>query len=506
MVVAEIPLPDAEATARFGADIAMALRPGDVIGLSGELGAGKTSLARGLIRHLAADPALEIPSPTFTLCQTYETVPPIAHFDLYRISDAVECAELGLGEFAVGVTLVEWPEHAGDVLPAATVIVRLQDNPDGGRIASIGAADTAGLGLLKRLERSLAIRGFLARGGHANAARRHLQGDASTRRYEVVETHGATRILMDAPRQPDGPPVRDGKPYSRLAHLAEDVVPFVAIAGHLRGLGFSPPQIFAADFGTGLLLLEHLGADPVLDAAGAPIPERYVAAARLLARLHRFPPPERLEIADDRGSTAVHVLPRYDAEALGIEVSLFQDWYLPHGLSQPASAQARAEFDAVWTQLFALLADSPPALVLRDYHSPNLIWRGDKEFPNNLGLIDFQDAVIGPAAYDLASLGQDARVDIHAGLEEAVFAAYLAEAALDRRQAERLRRDYAILAAQRATKILGIFVRLNVRDGKPGYLRHIPRLLGHMERNLRHPALSPLRAWWLRHVGPPERS
>jgi len=502
MAIADIPLADPYATERLGADVAMAIRPGDVIGLAGELGAGKTCLARGMIRHLASDPGLEIPSPTFTICQTYETSVPVAHFDLYRITDPEECAELGLGEFALGLTLVEWPQHAGKFLPAGAVTISLRDGPGDGRIASIVAADDVGAALAQRIERSLAIRCFLSRNEFAAGTRRYLQGDASTRRYEAVEADDAVRIVMDAPRQPDGPPIRDGKPYSRIAHLAEDIVPFVAIAGHLRRLGFAAPEIFAADLGAGLVLLEHLGTGAVVDAAGNPVRERYLDAARALARLHRQPAPQTIEVTDSRGETAVHVLPSYDPGALGIEVSLFQDWYLPHATARHPGAQARAEFEAVWAELISQLAGSWRSLVLRDYHSPNLIWRGDIGFPRNLGLIDFQDAVIGPAAYDLASLGQDARVDIPADLEQAIVESYLAEAALDAEDAERLRRDYAILAAQRATKILGIFVRLNVRDGKPGYLRHLPRLLGYMERNLRHPALSSLRDWWRRYIGP----
>ena len=136
---------------------------------------------------------------------------------------------------------------------------------------------------------------------------------------------------------------------------------------------------------------------------------------------------------------------------------------------------------------------------MRDYHSPNLIWREHLPFPANLGLIDFQDALFGPAAYDLASLGQDARVDIAEALEKTVIDAYLVErdklAAEEDFDGETFLEEYAIVAAQRATKILGIFVRLNRRDGKPGYLRHLPRLRAYLKRNLAHPVLAPYREW-----------
>jgi hypothetical protein len=133
---------------------------------------------------------------------------------------------------------------------------------------------------------------------------------------------------------------------------------------------------------------------------------------------------------------------------------------------------------------------------MRDYHSPNLIWRGEEAFPRNLGLIDFQDAVIGPQAYDLASVGQDARIDVPEELEQEMLALYLSQAGGRPGFSEAdFLRDYAVLAAHRATKILGIFVRLDQRDGKPAYLRHLPRMRGYLARNLRHPALARYRQW-----------
>ncbi|MEC9342691.1 MAG: phosphotransferase, partial [Pseudomonadota bacterium] len=169
----------------------------------------------------------------------------------------------------------------------------------------------------------------------------------------------------------------------------------------------------------------------------------------------------------------------------------------PAMMERALDATARSEFFSIWDRLAALLADSPPTLVLRDYHSPNIIWRPNRPFPANLGLIDFQDAVLGPAAYDLASLAQDARVDIAPAMEHGLVDRYLSE----RRQTEKsfdtetFLRDYAIMAAQRATKVLGIFVRLDRRDGKPGYLRHLPRLRDYLDRSLAHPALSAYRDW-----------
>ncbi len=327
------------------------------------------------------------------------------------------------------------------------------------------------------------------------AERRFLQGDASSRRYETAHRDGEVRIVMDAPRRPDGPPIRDGKPYSRIAHLAEDVVPFVAVAETLRGAGLAAPQIHARDVSDGLLLIEHLGDGRIVDAQNRPVRERYLEAARLLAWFHRHEWPAVMEV-DTGAGKAVHHVPPYDRDALMIEASLLADWYAPRECGRPLTTAERADFDGIWEQLITSIEGSMPTLVMRDYHSPNLIWREGQPFPRNLGLIDFQDAVIGPQAYDLASVGQDARIDVPQALEADMLALYLSERKRDAGFDETaFLRDYAILAAHRATKILGIFVRLDQRDGKPAYLKHLPRMRGYLARNLKHPALAAYGKW-----------
>ena len=165
-------------------------------------------------------------------------------------------------------------------------------------------------------------------------------------------------------------------------------------------------------------------------------------------------------------------------------------------------AQAdRAEFVALWADIFAQLAKMPPAWVLRDYHSPNLLWLPEREGIARVGVIDFQDAMRGPAAYDLVSLLQDARVDVAPELEAQLFDHYCAgvgaRGGFDR---DAFAFAYAALGAQRNTKIVGIFARLAKRDGKPGYLRHIPRLWRYLERDLAHPQLAALKRWYDRNL------
>ncbi len=477
-------LEDDAATARLGEDMAAALMPGDLVFLEGELGAGKTSLARALIRALADDPRLDVPSPTFTLVQAYEGRLPALHVDLYRIGDASETAELGIGEaLEAGCVLVEWPDRAAGALGAPSLLVRLCEEGEGRRAAFSGS-DAA----LARLRRSLAIRAFLDAHGARGAVRRHLTGDASARAYETVTLPGLpARILMNAPKRPDGPPIRDGLPYSRIAHLAETVVPFVAVDRALRAEGFAAPRIDAADLESGLLLIEHLGSDGILDADRNPVPERYVEAGRLLAGLHGRRWPAVMEAAPGH----VHEVPAYDRRAMAIETELVLDWYFAHAVGRPAGDTERQAFAEAWTAAFDRIADTETSLVLRDYHSPNIIWREGERGLDRIGLIDFQDAVIGPAAYDVASLAMDARVTIGEALEHDIVDAYCAARhAAGAFDEEGFRRAYAVMAAQRNAKILGIFVRLDRRDGKPAYLKHLPRIRAYLARALRHPALA----------------
>jgi N-acetylmuramate 1-kinase len=497
-----VTLPDERATARFAIDIAAALERGDLVTLSGDLGAGKTTFARAMVRYLAGDDAVEVPSPTFTLMQSYE-LPRflLVHADFYRLSGAAELAELGFDDLPEGaVVLVEWPDRAAGALPPdrldITFTLAPQLNPEvrNVRVAGYGA-------FAPRVERMTQLRTFLDQSGYGEALRWRLEGDASTRIFERLAVGNDTIVLMNAPRRPDGPPVRDGKPYSAIAHLAEDVIPYVAIATALRDRNLSTPTILDADLERGLILMEDLGNERIV--AGdppAPIEPRYEVAVDLLVALHRRRLPETLPVAPQRD----YRLPRYDMAAFLIEAELLLDWYLPSADAAPTQ-RAREAFTALWREALDPAVNTPPTWVLRDYHSPNLLWLPEREDVARIGILDFQDALIGPAAYDVASLLQDARVDVSEELELALLSRYararLADARFDPPAFAQL---YATLAAQRATKILGIFARLNRRDGKPQYLRHIPRLLRYLQRSLAHPALARLRAWYTVNVPSPD--
>ena len=303
---------------------------------------------------------------------------------------------------------------------------------------------------------------FLDAAGWGGAEIAPLAGDASFRRYFRVH-HPAlgAAVLMDAPPE------------------HEDSRPFIAIAEHLDAQGLRAPRILHRDLEAGLLLLEDFGdrrVAPVLarDAEG----ERsiYEAAVDTLVDLHRAPLPQGVGA--------------YDEAILLREVELFTDWYLP-ALGQ--DAVDREGFTAAWKEAWpGLLARSVahPVLVLRDYHADNLMLLED----GRLGLLDFQDALAGHAAYDLVSLLQDARRDVAPALERAMREHFIERSGIE--DAETFRADYELVGAQRNVKILGIFTRLWKRDGKAHYLDFQPRMWGLVERNLAHPALAPVKDWF----------
>jgi aminoglycoside/choline kinase family phosphotransferase len=313
-------------------------------------------------------------------------------------------------------------------------------------------------------DRDAQIAAFLKRAGWGSARRGRLAGDASFRHYDRLDDGPRRAVLMDAP-----PP-------------KEDVRPFVRIAMQLERLGYSSPRLLAVDLDNGLLLLEDLGDDTYtrLLAGGADEEALYALAVDLLADLHAQP--EAIPLG----------LTPYEDDKLLDEACLLTDWYMPAVLGAETDKAARAEYVRLWRQTFSLARAVPDTLVLRDFHVDNLM-KLPRDGLAACGLLDFQDAVAGPLTYDLMSLLEDARRDIDPALAARMKARYLDRMpGLDRAAFET---SWTILAAQRHAKVIGIFTRLARRDGKAGYLVHIPRVWGLLERSLAHPALAGIRDW-----------
>ena len=311
--------------------------------------------------------------------------------------------------------------------------------------------------------RDAQISAFINKAGWGDAVVSLLAGDASNRRYlRLIRPSNAQRaVLMDAP--PD---------------KGEDVRPFVHIAEYLTGIGLSAPRIFDRDEQAGFLLLEDLG-----DALFARVIPRnpdlenslYSTATDLLAHLHASTPPAGLATYDPPTATSLS--------------SLIFDWYIP-GADAPVDPDHRTAFESCLHDLLATHAPECDVLIQRDYHAENLLWLPDRKGLARVGLLDFQDAMLGHRAYDLVSLLQDARRDVPPALEAQMRDRYALRTG---QNPEDFARAYAVLGAQRNLRILGVFARLCIRDGKAHYVDLIPRVWDLLQRDLDHPALSDLK-------------
>lgn len=306
---------------------------------------------------------------------------------------------------------------------------------------------------------------FLLSCGWAGADILPLAGDASFRRYFRVVHGERSAVLMDAP-----PP-------------HEDPRPFIAVADWLGSVGLSAPQILARDLDRGLVLLSDFGSARLREWADErPEAERelYALAVDVLVHLHDHPPMAGLK---------PHGLDQWLEE-----LALFTDWYCPAvGLEVDAGA-----FQQVWREALEPVAGDGlgPVTVLRDYHAENIMLVEEADGLRRFGLLDFQDALAGHPAYDLASVLEDARRDVPPAIERAMIDRYVAATGAD----DRFERAYWAIAAQRNTRILGVFTRLWKRDNKPGYRRFQGRMWGLLERDLAQPRLAPVRDWFARHI------
>lgn len=346
---------------------------------------------------------------------------------------------------------------------------------------------------------------FLTEAGLADAARAPLPGDASTRRYErLTPTNGPGLMLMDQVAAAESPPAdpswspqrRKAEGWNAIARLsAGRVEAFAAVASHLRSVGLSAPAIVALDAPAGLAVLEDFGDDlfaRVIEAGQDETP-LYLAAVEALAELHAAPTPPILT-----GAAGTWPLQVYDETALQGGADLFVEWMPRLKPELRIDDAAIAEWHEAWGPIVAEGEAGASVVAHRDYHAENLIWLPEREGFARVGMIDFQDAVRAHPSWDLHSLLQDARRDVSGALEAEALDRYFEVARVDDRTT--FLRAYAGLAALNEARILGIFARLIVRDGKPRYAAFMPRMWAHLNANLTKPGLEGVARWFDRHL------
>jgi len=345
---------------------------------------------------------------------------------------------------------------------------------------------------------------FLKQAGWSTAKRAAVPGDASTRRYERLSLGGDIAVLMDAPKgaeapsEPEGASVADRQAlgYNALARLAgPNPEAFACIANELTKRGFSAPKIIAADLDKGFMLLEDLGDDLYARViADDPSKERplYEAAIDTLAAIYRSSFPSKITFQGEPWRVR-----DYDSVALQAEADLFLDWY-SKDLGYDIQGKAREEWYNIWAELLKSLSAHAPGLALRDFHAENIFWLPERQAVSRVGLIDFQDGLFAHPAYDLVSLIEDARRYVSPALAQPLLIRFCEKAGL--KYDADFKTAYAVMGAQRNAKILGIFVRLAERDGKPHYRDLVPSVAAHFKNNLEDPKCAELKEWIGTHV------
>lgn len=445
------PIPDLAATGRLALALARGIDPqwhaGDVVALEGPLGAGKTAFASMFLRALGVRG--EIPSPTFTIVQSYDTARGVAHhFDLYRIKHEDELDELGWDEMlGEGIALVEWPERAGGRLPNERLVLNFGWQ-DGQRVCVVEAF---GALWAARVEAALSSPDagardrddFLTFAGWGTALREPLCADFSSRRFTRLrrgaEAEAATAVLMEAEAD------QNTEAFARVGRI-------------LRGMGLSAPELLAEDASRGFVLMEDFGSrnmGAMIDAGAEPLP-LLLRAAEVLAHLHKS-----FDVAAGEG------LPVFDAARFVAQAELYLDEWIPYAEGRSVTAEEREAFRAAWRERLRMVEALPRSLLLRDFMPDNLMELDGREGVQSVGLLDFQDAGIGPIAYDLASLCEVVRRDASLGWAhfEAVTAHYHA-LARPSCSLDALREAGRILSALRHARVLGILARL-ARQGRP---------------------------------------
>ncbi len=461
--------PTPQATEQLAKDIAPFLLAGDVIALTGYLGAGKSHFARALIIALGCKQK-HLPSPTFNLLQVYDdTRMPVAHADFYRLQSPEEADDLALEGFLEhGLTIIEWPENAEHIIPSNALWINIVDEGEGRKfVLKADSSWEKKFGLFApELRRKSSEKNRLAYLAEHTGRNSHVltpvSADASFRSYWRFSGEDKQTILMDAP-----PPI-------------EDIACFAEIDKYLEGIGIHAPHIHQLDTKKGYALIEDMGNTTFYTAIkeGADTLTLYQKAVDVLAHVARSP--------------RAHV-PVYDINMYKDEASVFSDWYMPTANGHATHTAERRQYREIMASFYDIIKAVPTTTMFKDYHCQNLMLlspvkdvKSHADIVQNIadvGVLDFQDARVGPATYDLASLLYDVRFDVPSDIHDILIKRFVDS--LDGAVTMQAFMDsYRLFAIQNLLRIAGVFTRLAYRDGKTNYLDYMPRLWGHLDKLL----------------------
>tara|TARA_Y100000590_G_scaffold470226_1_gene662894 strand:- start:7136 stop:8611 length:1476 start_codon:yes stop_codon:yes gene_type:complete len=471
---------DIEDTKIFIENLCQIIELNDVIILNGKIGSGKTTLARHIINRILQIDISEIVSPTFNLYQVYENNnQKIHHYDFYRIENDIDLHEIDLAEsFDEGITIIEWADKYKNYLPDSYLEIEISEI-DEGRVYKL-----RGCGTFKdRINKHNSLVHFLSNYKKPINKVEKIRGDASKRVYKRLYTQEDSLILMvyDKKEKKENP--------SKLSTQIHD---YVSICKYLREINVRAPKIYAVDYENQFLVQEDFGDLKYSDIfIKEGFRKLYEPAIDTLINITKNKCPTNIKTDE-----AIYKFEEYDKKTYLNEVNIFIDWYWPYVKGSICNAHVKSEFTEIWENLLDKLSEES-SLVLRDFHSPNLIFQPDGKGAEKCGIIDFQDALIGHPLYDLVSLAQDARITIKLDQELFIIDYYMKDFNFKKYQLNKHEfiNQYNILGAQRALKILGVFARLSMSYQKHEYLIHIPRILDYINRNMGNESLRSLSIW-----------
>lgn len=471
---------DIKDTKLFTENLCKIIESNDVILLNGKIGSGKTTLARHIINQILQIDISEITSPTFNLYQVYENNnQKINHYDFYRIENDIDLQEIDLEDsLGEGITIIEWADKYQNYLPDSYLEIEILE------IDCFRTYKLRGCGSFKnRINKHNSLVSFLSKFKKPIIKVEKIQGDASKRIYKRIQTKEESLILMiyDEKEKKENP-----------SKLSEQIHDYVSICQYLSDINIRVPKIYAVDYKNQFLIQEDFGDLKYSEIfLKEDFRKLYEPAIDTLINIAKNECPKNIKT-----DQAIYKFEDYDKNIYLSEVNIFIDWYWPYVKGSVCIDDIKLEFLEIWKNLLDKISDDK-SLVLRDFHSPNLIFQPHGNGIGKCGVIDFQDALIGHPLYDLVSLAQDARVSIKLDQEFFLIEYYMKNLNFKNYQFNNheFMNQYNILGAQRALKILGVFARLSMAYQKHEYLIHIPRILDYINRNIRNESLTSLSSW-----------